>query len=66
MDQDGQVFVFPALILNEGGAIKVLSQKGNNTVIELYWQSEVPIWQPGEIAKLLTADGETIATYSIP
>lgn len=65
-DQDGQIFVFPALILNEGGAIKVLSKKGNNTVIELYWQSEVPIWQPGEIAELLTADGETITTYSIP
>jgi len=65
-DQDGQVFVFPALILNEGGAVQVRSKKGNNTVIELYWQSEIPIWQSGETAILLNADGDTIATYSIP
>ena len=65
-DQDGQAFVFPSLILNQGGAVKVLSKKGNNTVIELYWQSEVPIWQSGETASLLNADGETITTYSIP
>jgi hypothetical protein len=65
-DQDGQAFVFPPLILNQGGAVKVLSKKGNNTVIELYWQSEAPIWHSGETASLLNSDGETIATYSIP
>ena len=65
-DQDGNVFVFPTLILNEDGAIKVLSKAGNNTVIELYWQSEVPIWQSGETASLLNADGDIISTYSIP
>jgi len=65
-DQDGLAFVFPSLILNQGGAVKVLSKKGNNTVIELYWQSEVPIWQSGETASLLNANGETITTYSIP
>lgn len=65
-DQDDNLFVFPAMILYEGGTIKVLSKKGNNTVIELYWQSEVPIWQSGETASLLNADGEVITTYSIP
>lgn len=65
-DQDGQTFTFPALILNSGGAIKVISTKGTNTVIELYWQSDVPIWQSGETASLLDADGELITTYSIP
>jgi hypothetical protein len=65
-DQEENSFVFPALILNENGAIKVLSKKGNNTVIELYWQSEFPIWQSGETATLLNAQGETLATYSIP
>jgi len=65
-DQDGNVFVFPTLILNQGGAIKVLSKAGNNTVIELYWQSDTSIWQSGETASLLNADGEIIATYSIP
>lgn len=66
MDETGQTFTFPALILNSGGAIKVLSKQGNNSVIELYWQSDSPIWQSGETARLLNAAGETITTYAIP
>ncbi|MBW6465252.1 MAG: lamin tail domain-containing protein [Brevefilum sp.] len=65
-DETGNEFTFPALILNSGGAIKVLSKTGTNTVIELYWQADVPIWQSGETARLLNAAGELIASYSIP
>ena len=66
LDEDGHTFTFPALILNSGGAIKVLSRTGTDTVIELYWQSDAPIWQSGETARLLNADGEVITSYSIP
>jgi len=66
MDENGHQFTFPALILNSGGAIKVLSKMGDNTVIELYWQADAPIWQSGETATLLNANGDTIATYSLP
>lgn len=66
IDNQGNQFIFPAMILNSEGAIKVLSQVGNNSVIELYWQSDSPIWQPGETAVLLDAAGETVSTYSIP
>lgn len=66
VDENGHQFTFPALILNGGGAIKVLSKTGDNTVIELYWQADAPIWQSGETATLLNAGGETIATYSLP
>lgn len=59
-------FVFPVLILNQGGAIKVHSKSGQNTVIELYWQSETPVWQSGATAKLLDTNGAIITTYSIP
>lgn len=59
-------FTFPALILNSGGAIKVLSKAGTNTVIELYWQSDSPIWQPGGTARLLNAAGELVTSYTIP
>ncbi len=65
-DEDGQTFTFPALILNSGGAIKVISGMGTNTVIELYWQSDTPIWESGETAILLDANGDVITTYSIP
>jgi hypothetical protein len=65
-DENGNEFTFPALILNSGGAIKVLSKTGTNTVIELYWQADTPIWQSGETARLLNASGELMASYSIP
>lgn len=66
VDEADNAFTFPTLILNSGGAVKIFSKAGTNTVIELYWQSEVPIWQSGETAKLLNADGEVVTSYSIP
>lgn len=66
VDEEGQAFTFPTLILNSHGDIKILSKKGMDTVIELYWQSDIPIWESGEKARLLDTNGETIATYSIP
>lgn len=64
--EDSQTFTFPTLILNSGGAIKVHSKKGTNTVIELYWQADAPVWQSGETVHLINTAGEIIATYSIP
>ena len=66
VDDDGQVYTFPTILLNSSGDIKVLSQKGMDTVIELYWQSDEPIWEPGETAQLLDETGTIISTYSIP
>lgn len=66
MDEEGQTFTFPSLILNEGGTVKVRSKAGQDTVIELYWQAESPVWEAGEIVKLLNAEGDIMATYSIP
>lgn len=66
INPSGNTFTFPTLILNSGGAIKVLSKTGTNSVIELFWQSDLPIWQHGDTARLLNADGEVVRTYSIP
>ena len=66
MDDDGQIFTFPTIILNNDGKIKILSQMGIDTVIELYWQSETPIWESGETARLLDKSGNIVSTYSIP
>jgi hypothetical protein len=62
----GNHFTFPALILNQGGAVEVHSKAGTNTVIELYWQSDTPIWQPGDTVTLVDTDGTVQATYQIP
>jgi len=65
-DEQSNTFSFPTLILNSGGAIKILSKKGTDTVIELYWQEDTAVWQSGETARLQDAAGEIVATYSIP
>lgn len=66
VNAEQDTFLFPMLILNQGGAIKVYSKSGQNTVIELYWQSDLPIWQSGTTVRLLDSDDVTITTYSIP
>lgn len=67
MDEDGHDFIFPPFILNSDGAIKVLSQTGaNNSVIELYWNQDAPLWESGEVATLVDASGNAISTYIIP
>jgi hypothetical protein len=66
VDESENRFTFPVLILNNGGSVKIYSKAGDDTVIELYWQAETPIWQSGETVRLLDADGNTAATYSIP
>jgi hypothetical protein len=62
----GAHFTFPAMILNQNGAVEVHSKAGTNTVIELYWQSDTPIWQPGDTVTLVDIDGTVQATYQIP
>jgi len=66
VDEEGHRFTFPALILNSEGAVEVHSKTGEHTVIKLYWQADSPIWQSGEIVKLVDAGGDIMATYSIP
>lgn len=66
VDEEGHRFTFPALILNSKGAVEIHSKAGDHSVIELYWQAESPIWQPGEIVKLIDTAGNIMATYSIP
>lgn len=62
----GAHFTFPALILNQEGAVEVRSRAGTNTVIELYWQSDAPIWQSGDTVTLVDTTGTVQATYQIP
>jgi hypothetical protein len=66
LNESGQQFTFPVFLLNSGGAVKVLSKSGTNTAIELFWQADQPIWQPGETARLINAAGELITSYAIP
>lgn len=65
-DEDGNRFVFPALRMFGGGAVTVHTRAGVNTVLELFWGLDRPVWAAGETVTLRDADGAVQATYIIP
>ena len=65
-DANKNVFTFPNLTLNGGGAVQVHSSSGTNTVIDLYWGETEPVWQSGEEAQLIDPGGNARAVYKVP
>jgi hypothetical protein len=65
-DADKNIFVFPNLTLNSGGAVQIHTIAGTNTVIDLYWGETEPIWDSGEEAQLLDPSGNVRAVYQVP
>lgn len=66
LDADRHVFTFPNLTLNTGGAVQVHTVAGTNTVIDLYWGLNDPVWSSGEEAQLLDPGGNVRAVYTVP
>ena len=65
-DEDRKVFPFPQLTLYPEGAVQVHTTSGQNTVVDLYWGLRNPVWESGEIATLVDAQGNERATYIVP
>ena len=65
-DSDRNIFVFPNLTLNGGGAVQIHTLPGTNTVIDLYWGQTEPVWQSGEEAQLSDPSGNVRAIYKVP
>jgi len=65
-DANRNVFTFPNLTLNGGGAVQIHSASGTNTVIDLYWGETQPVWQSGEEAQLVDPSGNVRAVYKVP
>jgi LysM repeat protein len=65
-DEDGNKFAFPQLNLFEGGAVNVWTTSGAQTVVDLYWGQQNPVWERGEKVTLLDDKGKERATYTIP
>lgn len=62
----GLTYTFPKLTLNPGGAVRLYSKFGSDSVIELFWNQEDALWQSGASLSLVNPTGETQATYTIP
>ena len=65
-DSNRNVFTFPNLTLNGGGAVQIHTISGTNTVIDLYWGQAEPVWQSGEEAQLVDPSGHVRAVYTVP
>ena len=65
-DQNGYTYTFPELLLNQNGAVQVFTKPGVDTVIELYWGLQEPVWNSGEKVTLVDRQNEIRATYDIP
>ena len=65
-DENRNLFTFPNLTLNTGGAVQLHTISGTNTVIDLYWGLGDPVWSSGEEAQLLDPSGNVRAVYTVP
>lgn len=65
-DEDGNVYIFPQLILYKDGGVNVWTSSGSPTVVDLYWGLGSPVWEPGERVVLRDSQGSERATFTIP
>ena len=61
----GNIYDFPALTLNQGGAVKLFSKSGSNSVIELFWNADDALWSPGDQVNLIDPSGNLHVSYQI-
>jgi hypothetical protein len=65
-DGGGHTFTFPKLILNQDGAVQVYTRAGADSVIELHWGLDQPVWKSGMTVSLLDPLGNLRASLHIP
>jgi LysM repeat protein len=68
-DDQGNVFIFPQfpqLTLFSGGAVNVYTRSGVNSVVELYWGLDKPVWTSGTTVVLRDAQNNVRANYVVP
>lgn len=66
LDEEDHVYAFPKLLLNRDGAVQLYTRPGPDTVIELFWGLQEPIWHTGETVTLQDSQGNLRASYQIP
>lgn len=68
-DGQGNVFIFPEfpqLVLYPGGAVNIHTRGGVNTVVDLFWGLDRPVWASGSTVTLKDSQGGTHASYTVP
>jgi LysM repeat protein len=68
-DSRGHEFTFPQspqLTLFKNGAVYIHTKNGTNTVVDLFWGLNSPVWQSGDSVVLKDPQGLVRARYTIP
>jgi len=65
-DGEGNVFPFPSFTLYNGGGVNVYTRAGTNSVINLYWGFDQPLWMPGKLITLRDAQGASHSQFLVP
>lgn len=64
IDENNNTYSFPqGFVLNPGTTVKIHTTLGNNTETDLFWGREDLVWDDGEVATLINANGEIVARY---
>ncbi|CAN5449031.1 hypothetical protein BH10CHL1_BH10CHL1_38640 [soil metagenome] len=64
--QDGPAYTFGNVQLFQESSVWLPRTTCSDTNIALYWQQSSPVWQSGAVARLINAQGQQAATYTIP
>lgn len=64
--EQGAAYSFPELSLHSNGAVRIHTAPGVDTVVDLFWGQDVPVWASGVQVLLVTPDGTVSDTYRIP
>jgi len=65
-DGTGKEYIFPSLTLYKGGGINLYTRTGQDTVTDLFWGLNTPIWRSGKAVSLYDAQKNLRATYTVP
>jgi len=67
VDENDNTYTFPQVtIYVNGGTVSVYSKPGADTVLDLFWGGDAPIWGSGETVTLRDSAGAPRAVYQIP
>ena len=64
--ENGPTYTFGVKSVFPGAPIWVHTVNGDDTSVALYWDQAEPVWQSGNVARLLDAQGNLIHSYTVP
>ncbi len=65
-DTQGNKYVFSDSYLPSNGNLTLFTRKGQDTPNAVFWNRDIPVFEPGDTAILLDGNNNVVSTYTIP